>query len=380
MTHFGHLPMSFNYATVSLHADDGIETSLDVAAPIHVSTTFEYPEDLSNEEPGLDDLNGRPIYSRLNHTNVDRVEAVLGKILDGQVVVYSNGLAAFHAAMVHLNPKVVMVGQGYSGVAGILSLLQRNYGTKVIDLDDDPSQLNEGDVIHLETPVNPSSLARDIEKYSKIAKSRGAKLVVDATFAPPPLFDPFKWGADVIMHSGSKYFGGHSDALSGVLVVKAAEDREKLRLDRLLLGTILPSLESWTLLRSLRTYNMRIKQQTESANAIVAYLSQHKSELPLLQEVTHASLQPDEFVKRHLPLGGGPVFQLAVKDRESAMKLPNRLKLFHHCTSLGGVESMIEWRIMSDTKIADNILRVSIGVEDTQDLISDLVTALGGSL
>lgn len=370
--------MAFNYSTAGLHSDDGIETALDIAAPIHVSTTFAYPENLENETPGLEDLDSRLIYSRLNQPNVDRVEAVLSKIIGGEAVAYSNGLAAFHAAMVFYNPKVVMVGQGYSGVAGILSLLNRNYGTKIIDLDDDPSLLNEGDVIHLETPVNPHAKARDIEKYAAIAKSRGAKLVIDATFAPPPLFDPFKWGADMIMHSGSKYFGGHSDALSGVLAVRTREEREKLRLDRLLLGTILPSLESWALLRSLRTYNLRIKQQSESANTIVAYLVKHIDELPLLQEVSHASLQEEDFVKRQLPLGGGPVFQIAAINQESAMKLPAKLKYFHHCTSLGGVESMIEWRIMSDTKIAPNILRVSIGLEETNDLLRDLVEALGG--
>ncbi|PRT55088.1 hypothetical protein B9G98_02708 [Wickerhamiella sorbophila] len=372
--------MTFDYATTGLHADDGIEECADVAPPIHVTTTYDYPADLSTVTPGLDDLNGKPIYSRLNQNNVDRVEAVLGEIIGGHAVAYSNGLAAFHAAMFYLNPKVVMVGQGYAGVAAMLSMLQRNYGVKLIDLDDDPTLLNKGDVIHLETPINPSALARDIEKYSAIAKSRGATLVVDSTFAPPPLFDPFKWGADIVMHSGSKYFGGHSDTLSGVLCVKDNSVREKLRLERIALGTILPSLESWTLLRSLRTYNMRIKQQAESSNTIVAYLSQHKSELPLLQDVSHASLQTDEYVKRHLPLGGGPVFQLTTVDRKSAMELPGKLKLFHHCTSLGGVESMIEWRIMTDARVPDTILRVSIGIENTKDILADLVNALGGSL
>lgn len=365
-------------ATLSVHADDGLGRTSDVAAPLHVSTTFAYtnnPADLISASEWTSTPED-PIYSRYSQPTIPRVEKVLSALLDGHAIVYSSGLSAFHAAMIHYNPKNVFVGEAYHGCKAILRILSRNYGVKVHPLDSDPELLQPGDVIHLESPINPYGTAVDIAKYVEIAHSRGAFLILDSTFAPPPLQYPFEFGVDMILHSATKYFGGHSDLLAGVLVTKDQKVKDALTEDRCYIGTITASMESWLLLRSLRSYELRVKKQVANALTIVKYLDEHKAEIPALLKLYHASLQTEDFVKKQLPLGGGPVFSIEVADEKVARSLPSKLKLFHHATSLGGVESLIEWRAMSDPFIGRNLLRVSVGVEDAQDLLDDLVQAL----
>lgn len=366
-------------ASLSIHTDDELARTADVSAPINVSTTFRYPSDpakLFNVHEVEEYDRRSPIYSRISQPVSTRAEAVLDNILDGHAVLYASGLAAFHAAMIHYNPKRVFIGDGYHGCHGALRMLNRNYGVEVLPLDSDPELIQKGDVVHLETPVNPTGISFDISHYADLAHSKGAYLLIDATFAPPPLMKPFDFGADMIMHSATKYFGGHSDLLAGILVTKDPQVKESLQRDRDYTGAITASLESWLLLRSLRTYSLRIKGHYTSANAIVKYLHHNISKLSKLTKVYHSSLQTEEFVKTQLPLGGPPTFSIEVIDKETARRLPSKLKLFNHATSLGGVESLIEWRSMSDDKVSEALLRVSVGLEDTQDLINDLTRAL----
>lgn len=375
--------MAENYriATLGVHADDHHAHTADIASPIHLSSTYAYNSDPTklktiNELVQAGSFHEDIIYSRYNQPVVVRIEEVFSKLLDGHAVAYSSGLSAFHAAMIYYNPKNVFVGQAYHGCQKILEILNRNYGVKVHPLDSDPELLQPGDVIHLESPVNPYGTAIDIEKYIKIAHSRGAFVILDSTFAPPPLQFPFEFGVDMILHSATKYFGGHSDLLAGVLVTKDPKIAQALHDDRNYIGTITASLESWLMLRSLRTYDLRIRKQVANAIKIVKYLDEHRADFPALKSITHASLQKEEFVKRQLPLGGGPVFSIEVASPEIAKVLPSKTNLFHHATSLGGVESLIEWRAMSDPFISNKLLRISIGVEDADDLIADLTQAL----
>ena len=240
--------------------------------------------------------------------------------------------------------------------------------------------------------MNPFGEAFNIQHYADIAHSRGAYLGVDSTFAPPPLQDPFRWGADVVMHSGTKYISGHSDMLCGVLAVKRKEWLPKLIEDRLFLGSVMGGLEGWLGVRSLRTLELRVMRASENAGRIVEALdgaltghtvgtglSQGDVEAvrAVLGQVRHASLQSGDtkWLKRQMPIGYGPVFSIVMKEAEAAKRLPSKLHLFHHATSLGGVESLIEWRTMTDSTVEKTLLRVSIGVEDARDLLDDL---LGG--
>ncbi|ROT35578.1 PLP-dependent transferase [Sodiomyces alkalinus F11] len=303
--------------------------------------------------------------------------------------------------LVRLNPRRIAIGDGYHGCHGVAAIMARLTGLEILTLDEaDLAKLQRGDVLHVETPLNPTGEARDLAHYASVARAKGAFLTVDATFAPPPLQDPFELGADVVMHSGTKYFGGHSDMLCGVLAVapaRAAEREEngnplagilgieKLREDRLLLGGVMGSLEGWLGLRSLRTLELRVRRQAETATRLVAWLAGASARkngssvvAAVVDRVSHASLQEgaaDEssWLRRQMPGGFGPVFALYMRTRDQARRLPSKLALFHHATSLGGVESLVEWRRMTDPRCDECLIRVSIGVEAWEDLRDDLL-------
>lgn len=286
----------------------------------------------------------------------------------------------------HLNPRRVAIGGGYHGCHGVIALLSKLTGLSTVSLDADfETELQPGDVVHVETPLNPTGEARDLAYYAERAHKRGCWLTVDATFAPPPLQDPFKWGADAVMHSGTKYFGGHSDMLCGVLAVnpKHAAWIRGLREERLVLGSVMGSFEGWLGIRSLRTLEVRVRKQSADAEKLVAWLAgevQAKSGVvgEVVAEVKHASLQTEDlkeggWLRRQMPNGFGPVFAVYMRDADDARRLPSKLQLFHHATSLGGVESLVEWRAMTDAGVDKRLLRFSIGLEGFEDLRDDLV-------
>ncbi|KAF7190520.1 putative trans-sulfuration enzyme [Pseudocercospora fuligena] len=387
-------------ATLAIHADDQINQNVDVAPPLHVSTTFRYPSDpdkLIRERdidftslcpPGGPMKGDAHIYSRLTAPNTSRLEVMLTSILGGPALTYSSGLSAFHALLTYLNPKVVAIGEGYHGCHGVLSIFKKLTGCKIVDLFDekswDEAGLGKGDVIHLETPVNPTGQAYNLEAFAERAHQRGAVLTIDATFAPPPLLDPFKWGADFIMHSGTKYIGGHSDMLCGVIAVRPGREKDYWGMfyERVFLGSVMGSMEGWLGVRSLRTFELRVKRQSENADALVKFINdavEGDDESNIVQKVVakivHASLQKEDmpWLKKQMPNGFGPVFSIWTRTEEAAKRLPSKLKLFHHATSLGGAESLIEWRSMSDGGVEGTLLRLSIGVENVEDLKADIV-------
>ena len=346
------------------------------------------------------------IIARATAPNASRLELILSQLLGGPCLTYASGLAAFHALLVYLHPRVVAIGAGYHGCHGVLEIFQKLTKCKIVDLFDEKSwdneaegwSLGEGDVVHLETPVNPTGNAYDIRYFAERAHARGAVLTIDATFAPPPLLDPFKFGADFVMHSGTKYFGGHSDMLCGVVAI--SKQRAEWKKDywgmfgeRLHLGAVMGNMEGWLGVRSLRTLELRVVRQSESAGKLVWFLNQAvtgkdeseeaKAVRAVVASVEHASLQEKDmargedgkigWLKEQMPNGFGPVFGMHLKTAEYAKSLPSRLHLFHHATSLGGVESLIEWRSMSDNTVAPTLVRVSVGVENWEDLKRDVV-------
>lgn len=294
-----------------------------------------------------------------------------------------------HAALTLLNPRRISVGEGYHGCHGVIAIFTRLTGLQKLDLDCPAEQLEAGDVILLETPINPKGTAFDISAFAQKAHSRGAYLIVDSTFAPPGLQDPFQWGADLIMHSGTKYFGGHSDMLSGVLATRRDDWYKQLFFDRLYIGSVMGSMEGWLGVRSLRTYEIRIQRQSENATRLVAWLhgalhapnpapdSDEAAVQASLADIYHASIQQVEgdWLKKQMPTGFGPVFSISTKEERVARNLPSKLHFFQHATSLGGVETLIEWRTLSDTTVDRRLLRISVGLENWEDLREDLIKA-----
>lgn len=306
----------------------------------------------------------------------------MSQLLGAPCLSYSSGLAAVHAFYVFINPKRVSIGGGYHGCHGVLDLHTKITGSKQLPLDCAEEDLQKGDVIHLETPVNPTGEAFEIKKYAEKAHRKGAYLIVDATFGPPGLQDPFAWGADVVMHSGTKYLGGHSDMLCGVLATKHEGWIEELKEERTYLGSVMGSLEGWLGVRSLRTLEVRVSRQSENCEKLVKWLDEMvKAKHPnaigsVVEKVHHASLQLDDmhWLKKQMPNGFGPVFSITMKSEELAKRLPSQLELFHHATSLGGVESLIEWRAMSDRTVDTKLVRVSVGLEHWKDLRADFLS------
>ncbi|KAJ5458323.1 Pyridoxal phosphate-dependent transferasemajor regionsubdomain 2 [Penicillium sp. IBT 31633x] len=378
-------------STKALHADDPLNLVTDVAPPIHLSTTFRYsnnPEELIPSEDPVEEFNGKNyVYSREFAPNATRFEAVLSSLLGGNAVSYSTGLAALHAALTLLNPRRVSVGEGYHGSHEVIAMISRLSGLQKLPLDCPSESLEAGDVIMLETPVNPLGTAFSIEEYARKAHSRGAFLIVDSTFAPPGLQDPFLWGADIVMHSGSKYFGGHSDLLCGVLATKRADWSKQLFEDRIALGSVMGNMESWLGIRSLRTLEVRVQRASQNSARLISWLhgamqvsspaadSEEIVIQSVVQSLSHASLQNEPWLQKQMPNGFGPVFSIVLNKEDFAKALPSKLKFFQHATSLGGVESLIEWRALSDSKVDRKLLRISIGLENWEDLKDDLLQA-----
>ncbi|KAL8693997.1 MAG: hypothetical protein Q9218_001296 [Villophora microphyllina] len=376
-------------STSLLHVDAHLNLSADVAPPLHVSSTFQYSSDPSKLIPAKDapltfDPSTDHIYSRETAPNGTRLEALVTSLIGAPSLAYSSGLAALFGAYTLLNPRKVAITDGYHGAHGILEIFKRLTHLEVIPLSR-ADELNRGDVIHLETPLNPYGEARNIAEYASSAEKTGAVLLVDSTLAPPPLQDPFAQGAHLVMHSGTKYIGGHSDLLLGVLATRSKDWFKQLALDRMHTGNVPGSMECWLAARSLRTMDVRMTRQSESASALVEWLHGAKNgEGPgkdvvgkIVAEVRHACLQEEAkdqngWLKQQMK-GWGPLFAFNLKKEELAKRLPSKLKLFMHATSLGGVESLIEWRAMSDEKADPTMLRVSVGLEQWEDLRDDLL-------
>ncbi|GAA6006927.1 hypothetical protein JCM10207_009142 [Rhodosporidiobolus poonsookiae] len=379
---------SYSLETLAIHHDAGLTDSAEVAPYISTSTTFRHPslEQIAAANPPLEVTDPyspeRHIYSRETQPTVTRVEHVLSALLGGPTIVYPSGIAAFFAILLHVRPDVVAITGGYFGCHAALDIYKRTRGAdqvSIIELDDE-YPTDKKVMAWVESPVNPQGTNRSFAAYAKKVHAVGGTLGVDATLGPPPLQDPFKWGADIVMHSCTKYLGGHSDLLAGSVTVKNHEEWHALWEDRTHTGSNLGSLDSWLLLRSSRSVILRVERQAKTGTAIAQFLAALKKDDPVLgaviKEVTHATLQDsaDELVGEGKQMSTGPAcFSFVTSKTEYATHLPHQLKLFIPATSLGGVESLIEQRVISDSKADPCLLRLSIGLEDVEDLKEDLL-------
>ncbi|EWZ79997.1 hypothetical protein BFJ63_vAg14447 [Fusarium oxysporum f. sp. narcissi] len=348
-------------ATRAIHADDFASPHRAIAPPIQVT--------LIGGKPQHNAPFDSHIYSRYTAPNSTRFETVLHNLFGGAgCVTYASGLASFHAIMVLLTPKRIFLGEGYHGIHRSINLQHRVTGVEQLILDY-LGQLGPGDLLHIETPQNPTGEARNLEYYVAIARKAGAY-----------------FGVDIVMHSGTKYIGGHSDMLCGVLVVSKyrQEWMETLYQDRRVMGSVMGSFEGWLGIRSLRTLHLRVIKQSQTAEKLVTWLheelkSQESLVGKMVDRVQHASLQEadlnDGWLSRQMPGGFGPVFSIWMKREEHAQRLPSRLFIFQHATSLGGVESLMEWRAMSDKGRDPRLMPVSCGVEDVEDMKQDILQA-----
>ena len=316
------------------------------------------------------------MYSRVTHETRDRLETVLGSLESCQAITYSSGLASLFALLHAIQPATLLTSRkGYHGSHMTIDSFIKGRETKVLYLEDGASfqELKRGDLIWLESPLNPFGDVVDFSTF--INRPKGVYLAVDATFAPPPLQYCLDFGVDVAMHSSTKFLGGHSDLLGGVLLSRDPALHSKLVSDRIVLGSVMGNLEAYLLLRSLRTLKVRVTQQSHNASQLAAWLSsQSEPCLDSVKKVFHASLplHPGHEAAKKQGKGWSGVLSISFATPHHARLICTNLSLFDNATSLGGCESLIEWRAAVDETIDPTICRLNIGLEEVEDLQQDL--------
>ena len=365
----------------ALHQIDSMTGGLSPA--IHPSSTF-----VRDENYQL--IDARHSYGRDENPGFAVAEKVLAELEGGSAaLLFSSGMAAAMAVVQSLQPgdQIVAPKVMYWGLRNWLIKFCDNWGLR-LDLFDaaDPDALaktvdkGKTKLVWIETPCNPTWDVIDIAAAAEIAHGIGAWLAVDSTVPTPVLTQPIKHGADIVMHSATKYLNGHCDVVAGALVT-AKEDElwERICQVRTEAGAILGSFEAWLLQRGMRTLFLRIRKACESAMAIAEHFEGHAN----LEAVMYPGLPSHpghEIARRQMDGGFGGMLSIRMKGGEdSALAVVKRCKVFTRATSLGGVESLIEHRYTiegASSPIPKDLLRLSIGIEAVEDLIADLEQAL----
>lgn len=366
--------------TTAIHALNLVKsTTGDVTMPISLSTTF-----FRDETGGYP---GGHMYSRVSNPNRSALEEVISKLEFGvETCTFSSGNAAgmsIFQALKH-GSHIIAPDDMYWGFKKQLQTIFTDTLTfDFIDLTDTSKVENfiksNTVMIWVETPSNPLLKITDIEALSKICKTHHLVLTVDSTFASPVLQNPILLGADIVMHSTTKYIGGHSDVLGGSLTtVSKTELWDKIRNIQQTGGAVPSPFDCFLLIRSIKTLAYRIKGHCENAMKLAQYLESH----PKIEAVYYPGLTSHpqhEIAKKQMKNFGGMLSILVKGDSSNAKKLVNNVEIFAQATSLGGVESLIEHRASiegPDTKTPQNLIRISVGLEHIDDLIADLEQAL----
>jgi len=350
-----YAPLMNEFSTRAVHADRDLSDEPDVGAPIRVSTTF------------VEGAQWR--YRRTSHPTTERLEAVLGSLDGGSGVCYSSGMAAAAGVLDVVRPKQVAIPDDvYHGVRQLVERRAADGHLSIVS----PEDLQAGDLWWLESPSNPKCQITDLVEVSAMARPRGVITVCDATFATPALIQPLALGIDIVMHSTTKAISGHSDALGGVLVTNDTTRADDLRDMRKLTGAVPGSLDVWLSLRGVRTLELRVMKASESALEIAQWL--HKRGVPTWYPGLEGA-QGHEIAKEQMRAFGS-MLSFDLGDAEAAARFVESLEVFTNATSLGGVESLAEHRLVSDPTIDPGLVRLSIGIEDAGDLIADLSRAL----
>jgi cystathionine gamma-synthase len=368
--------------TLAVHAGHEVDRDTAAVTPaIHLSTTFEREVDGSFRQ-GF-------IYARDGNPNRDALERCLTELEGGaDAAAFSSGSGATFAALQALSPgaHVIAPDDAYYGTRRLVGDLMARWGLEasfvdMTDLDAVKGAIRPGAtrLVWVETPSNPLVRVVDICRAAEIAHAAGALCACDNTWATPVITRPFELGADLVMHSTTKYLGGHSDVLGGVLVAREeGELFERVRGIQKGVGAIPSPFECWLTLRGIRTLPWRMRAHSANAERVARFLESHRNVLavhyPGLESHTGHAI-----AKRQMGLPGGMLSVEVRGGRAAAMALTGRLRIFTRATSLGGTESLIEHRASVEgptTRAPEGLLRVSVGLEHAQDLIEDLERAL----
>ncbi len=376
------------FATRSIHVGNEPDPSTGAVAP-PIFATSTYAQEELGKTKGYD-------YSRAGNPTRTRLEQNLASLEGGVAArVFSSGMAAVSAlaGLMKSGEHIVASNNLYGGVPRLFNQVLANLGLEFTYVDSsDPRKVAKAirkstRFVYLETPTNPLMGLTDIAAVSEIAHQRGCEVVVDNTFMSPYFQQPLNLGADMVLHSTTKFLNGHSDGIGGVLVCSTADQAEKFAFVQKAVGAILSPFECWLVLRGVKTLAVRMRQHDQSGREIAEYLSQH----PKVKKVFYPGLtsHPQYELACRQMSGFGALITFETGSLANAKKF---LKSVRVCTlgeSLGGVETLISHpATMTHAVIGakgrkaigltDGMVRISVGIEDVDDLIADLEQALRG--
>jgi cystathionine beta-lyase len=360
-----------------------------ISVPIYQTSTF------VQEAPGV---NKGYDYARTGNPTRATLENLIAQLEGGSTgAAFASGLAAIDAVLKLLQSgdEIIAVDDIYGGAFRLFEQVYKKFGITVHYID----TTNPEAVFHaltpktrliwIETPTNPTLKITDIKAVARIAKAHKCLLCVDNTFASPALQQPLLLGADLVVHSGTKYLGGHSDLIAGLVVTADPELGQKIKFLQNASGAILGPFDSWLLIRGIETLHLRVRQHSASARAIAAFLEQH----PAVGKVFYPGLitHPGHDVAAAQSKGFGGIVSFSLKSDtlEAATAFVTSTELFKLAESLGGIKSLVSHpaqmthkTIPADKRkaagVTDSLVRLSVGLEDTEDLIEDLRVTLDG--
>ncbi|MEO5837156.1 MAG: cystathionine gamma-synthase [Acidimicrobiales bacterium] len=382
----GHFidPAEFGFETRAIHAGQPPDESTGaVVTPIHPATTF-VQEEVGKHRGYEYARTGNPTRSALERCLASLEGATFG-------AAFGSGLAAEDAILrgLRAGDHIVMGNDAYGGTFRLIDRVHGPMGitSSPVDLTDHDATVAafrpSTKLVWIETPTNPLLTIVDIAAVARLAHERGAKVVVDNTFATPYLQQPLALGADIVVHSTTKYLGGHSDVVGGFVATNDAEAAERIRFVQNAVGAVPSPFDCYLVLRGIKTLAVRIDRHCENAQAIVAMLQTH----PRVSAVRYPGLadHPGHAVAaRQMRAPGGMVSFSVHGGREAALDVVRRTKVFTLAESLGAVESLIEHPgAMTHASVAgsalqvpDDLIRLSVGIESVDDLVADLRRAL----
>lgn len=380
---------TYGFATDAIHAGQEIDEVYGaVVPPLHFSTTYA-PDGIGNLRRGYD-------YGRAGNPTRTSLQTQLAALESGtHAFSFGSGLAAEDAiirAVMRPGQRIVMGNDAYGGSYRLISRIHGDWGIAntpldLTDLDRVQAEMSAEDatLLWVETPSNPLMSITDIAALAKIAHDNDALLLVDNTFASPYLQQPLRLGADIVVHSTTKYIGGHSDVVGGAVVTSDDELATKIGFQQFAVGAISGPLDAYLTTRGLKTLAVRMDRHCSNAQAIAEHLVDH----PAVERVLYPGL-PDhpghELAKAQMSGFGGMVSIQLVGGEAAARKVAEGTRLFILAESLGGIESLMNYphemthASVRGTELAvpENLLRLSVGIEDVADLIADLDQALAG--
>jgi len=356
-----------------------------VNVPLYLSSTYQLE--------GIDKHRGWE-YSRVSNPTRDALETSLASLEGGATGhVFASGMAAISAlvTMMDAGSHVICGDNVYGGTTRLFSQVIVHHGIEFTYVDtSDPENVRRAirsntKLVHIETPTNPLMTLTDIRAVADVCHERGIEMSVDNTFMSPYFQRPIEFGADIVMHSTTKFLNGHSDGLGGVLVATTPEQAERFQFVQKCTGGILSPFECWLILRGVKTLAVRMRQHDANGRAVAAYLEQH----PKVIRVSYPGLasHPQHALARRQMSGFGSMMSFEVGSRANADKLLQAVRVITNGESLGGVESLISHSATTTHAalsqeererigITEGLVRVSVGIEDIDDILADLEQAL----